>query len=69
MDTLQQDSPADVLLKAEDIAAYFNVSLPRAYAIMASGKIPVVRIGRSVRVSRRELEKWIQEQSQRSLAA
>lgn len=59
----------DVLLDADDIARIFRKSKPRAYALMASGKIPTVRIGRSVRVSKRELERWIQEQSEQSLIA
>jgi excisionase family DNA binding protein len=63
------DNRQDELWTAKEVAGYFRVSTPRAYALMASGQIPLVRIGRSVRVSRRELEKWIQEQSLRSIQA
>jgi excisionase family DNA binding protein len=61
--------PSDQMLRAEDIARIWGVSLPTAYRMMASGEIPVVRLGRRVRVSRRELERWIERQSQQSLSA
>lgn len=54
---------ADRLLTARDIAAMFSVSLPRAYAILAGGEIPTVRLGRSVRVSQRKLWEWIDAQA------
>ena len=59
----------DELLRADRVAVILGVSVPRAYARMAAGQIPTVRIGRSVRVSRRALEKWIEEQSRDSIAA
>lgn len=34
----------------------------RAYELVADGKIPSVRIGRSVRVNHRELERWLEGQ-------
>jgi excisionase family DNA binding protein len=43
-----------------------RIARSRAYELMGSGEIPTVRIGRSVRVSRRELERWLEEQPQPS---
>ena len=60
---------ADEMLRARDVARIFRVSEPQAYSLMSSGRIPVIRLGRSVRVSRRELERWVAEQSAASLAA
>lgn len=57
----------DELWKVEDVRRFFGVSKPRAYALMASGSIPTVRIGRSVRVSKHALMQWIAEQSGDSL--
>ena len=34
----------------------------RAYELVAHGQIPAVRIGRSVRVPRRELDQWLADQ-------
>jgi excisionase family DNA binding protein len=62
-------SEGDELIRADRVAKMLGVSVPRAYAVMAQGRIPTVRIGRSVRVSRRQLERWIEAQSAASLAA
>ena len=52
------------LLRAEEVARMLNISRSKVFALMASGEIPgVVRIGRSVRVSRLALERWIEQQA------
>lgn len=55
--------PFDRLLKAREVAQVMGVSESRAYHLMSSGVLPVIRIGKAVRVSQNELDKWIQEQS------
>lgn len=35
-----------------------RIARSRAYELVANGEIPAVKIGRSVRVSRKELEGW-----------
>lgn len=65
-----QDTPSadhsvsldDKLLRAAEIAAFLQVSKSRAYELMADGTLPVLRIGRSIRVSRKSLERWLREQ-------
>lgn len=52
-----------LLLKVEDAAALCDVSRSTFYQLISSGRIPVVRIGRAVRIPRAWLEKWISEQS------
>jgi len=49
------------LLKATDVAKILNVSKPYAYRMMAEGKMPVVRMGSSVRVRKEDLEAFIQK--------
>jgi excisionase family DNA binding protein len=49
-------------LKVPEVARIIRVARSRAYELVGSGEIPSVRIGRSVRVSRRELELWLEEQ-------
>ncbi len=52
-----------LLLKMNDVATLLAVSRAQAYVLAASGQLPgVVRIGTSVRVSRRALEAWIAAQ-------
>ena len=52
----------DQLLRASDIAEFLDVSKSRAHELMANGTLPAIRIGRSIRVSRKSLERWVREQ-------
>ena len=49
-------------LKVPEVANELRIARSRAYELVANGTIPAVKIGRSVRVSRRELERWLEEQ-------
>lgn len=49
-------------LKVPEVARELRIARSRAYELVADGTIPAVRIGRSVRVSRRELERWLEGQ-------
>jgi excisionase family DNA binding protein len=48
-------------LKVPEVAEVLRIARSRAYELVGSGEIPSVRIGRSVRVSRKELEKWLED--------
>lgn len=53
-----------ILLKATEAARALNVSRSKLYELMAAGSLPgVVKIGRSVRISRHSLERWVREQT------
>ncbi|BBL79468.1 excisionase [Rubrobacter xylanophilus] len=49
-------------LKVPEVAEVLRIARSRAYELVASGEIPAVRIGRSVRVSRKELDRWVEGQ-------
>lgn len=49
-------------LKVPEVARVLRIARSRAYELVGNGEIPSVRIGRSVRVSRRELDRWLEEQ-------
>ncbi len=51
-------------LKVPEVAEVLRIARSRAYELVGSGEIPSVRIGRSVRVNRKELERWLAEQRQ-----
>ncbi len=51
-------------LKVPEMAEMLQIARSRAYELVGSGAIPSVKIGRSVRVSRRELDRWLEEQRQ-----
>jgi excisionase family DNA binding protein len=48
-------------LKVPEVAEVLRIARSRAYEVVANGEIPAVRIGRSVRVSRKELDRWLKE--------
>lgn len=55
---------ASLLLRPRDVAALLNVGRTTVYALLASGDLPAVRIGRSVRVPRDGLEAWVHAQTE-----
>ena len=53
----------NILLRARDVAEALGVAKSTAYELMATGQLPVVRIGRSVRVPLDLLRAWIGRQA------
>jgi len=49
-------------LKVPEVAEVLRISRSRAYEMVAEGEIPSVRIERSVRVNRKEFDRWLEEQ-------
>jgi excisionase family DNA binding protein len=54
--TLDDDA---LLLRTEDVVRVLRIGRTKVVAMIGSGELPVVRIGRSVRVPRAALERWI----------
>ena len=52
-----------LLLKAAEVSVTLGLSRTKTYALMASGELPTLRIGRSIRVPRAALQKWIEQQT------
>jgi excisionase family DNA binding protein len=56
----QRSESLPELMSITECAHELRIARSRAYAMAAAGELPgVIRIGRSVRVSRRRLEAWI----------
>lgn len=51
------------LLTVREAARLLTISAKKLYRMAASGRIPHVRLGRSVRFSREDLEHWIRQQT------
>jgi excisionase family DNA binding protein len=49
-------------LSLKDVQQMLGIGRTKAYELVASGELPAVRIGRCIRVNRRELEGWLQTQ-------
>ena len=52
-----------LLLTVGETAALLNVSKNSTYSLMREGTIPHVRLGRSIRVPRFGLERWVADQA------
>jgi len=65
MDTRMQDEShtAPTVLRVEEAARLLAISRSKTYGLIATGELPSVRIGGSVRVPRRALETWIDDQT------
>ena len=51
------------LLKAADVARVLGIGRATAYALMASGELPTIRIGRSVRIPEEALKAWLERKT------
>jgi excisionase family DNA binding protein len=49
-------------LKVPEVAEVLRIARSRAYELVSDGEIPAVKIGRSLRVSRKELDRWLEDQ-------
>jgi excisionase family DNA binding protein len=54
---------APLLLRAAEVATLLGLGRSTVFALLAAGELPVVRIGRSVRVPRVALERWVDERT------
>lgn len=57
------EAPSPILLRAEEVALQLGLGRTKVFEMLAAGELPVVRIGRSVRVPRRSLEQWVDSQT------
>ncbi len=52
-----------LLLKATEAGELLGLGRSKVFAMVAAGELPVIRIGRSVRIPRQALERWIRDQT------
>jgi excisionase family DNA binding protein len=52
-----------LLLKAAEVGKLLGLGRSKVFAMVAAGQLPAIRIGRSVRVPREALERWVREQT------
>jgi len=53
-----------LVLTVEEAAQLLGIGRTLAWRLVQEGELPSVRLGRCVRVPRRELEAWVQEQTE-----
>jgi len=52
-----------LLLRAAEVARLLGVGRTKVFEMMAAGELPVIRMGRCVRVPRRELHEWLRQRT------
>jgi excisionase family DNA binding protein len=60
---VKMETDQAVLLRAEEVSRLLQIGRTLTFQLIADGDLPVVRIGRAVRVPRYELERWIRERT------
>ncbi len=53
------------IMTIKEVAEYLKLKEKTAYKLVAEGKIPGFKVGGSWRFRKREIEDWIEKQSQR----
>jgi excisionase family DNA binding protein len=49
-------------LSLKDVQQLLGIGRTKAYELVTTGELPAVRIGRCIRVNRRELDEWLRAQ-------
>lgn len=57
----QKSQELPLVLTVSDVAAVLGIGRHAAYTLIASGKLPCIRIGRLIRVSRDSLMRYLQQ--------
>lgn len=52
------------LLRPEEVATVLAVHRCTVFELLRTGNLPAVRIGRAVRVPRKALDRWIEDQTE-----
>ena len=66
MVTTTEPAPAPLLLRIPDVAQRLALGRSTVYELIATGQLPTVRIGRSVRVPVAALQSFVEHQITRS---
>lgn len=51
-----------LLLRVEDVAETLGIGRSKTYELIAAGELPVVRLGRCVRVPAAAVRRWVEAQ-------
>ena len=59
-------SKSTEVLTVSQVSDFLNIGLTKAYELCHSKGFPVVRLGRKLLVPRKQLELWLEEQTNKS---
>ena len=67
MEDHHKSAAQPLLLSIPEVAASLGLGRSKVYELIAKEGLPVVRFGRSVRVSAASLQKWAEERERQTL--
>ena len=68
MENMHEQGSRRLLLRIPEVMSTLGLGRTKVYELIAKGELPVVRVGRAVRVSSTALEKWIEARQQQDSA-
>jgi len=68
MEKQNEDSTQRLLLRVPEVAKALGLGRTKVYELIAAGELPVIRLGRAVRVSVTALQKWVEERDKQSIS-
>lgn len=57
------------LLKVRDVAELLSIARPTVYKLVNNGEIPFIRLGKTLRFSRKAIERWLDANSTTGIEA
>ena len=63
---MTDERPESYVLTINEVAMRLHVSRASAYRLVASGQLPVIRVGRAVRVPKMAFEQWFERHTGRA---
>jgi excisionase family DNA binding protein len=61
MENMHEQEPRRLLLRIPEVMSMLGLGRTKIYELIATGELPVIRVGKAVRISIVALEKWIEE--------
>lgn len=53
-----------LLIKPREAAQVLSIGLSSLYVLIRSGELPSIRVGRAIRIERKQLDEWIRQQGE-----
>ncbi len=66
MENPQEVGTQRLLLRVPEAAERLGIGRTKMYEMIATGELPIIRIGRAVRVSASALQKWVEQREQQA---
>jgi excisionase family DNA binding protein len=61
MENVKEQVPQRLLLRIPEVMTMLGLGRTKIYELIGSGDLPVIRVGKAVRIPVTALEKWVEE--------